>query len=328
MSTQPLVSIIIPTYNRKQYVSEAIDSCLTQTYPNYEIIVVDDGGTDDTEAFLRNRYGGQIRYIYQDNQGTGIARNTGIASAQGDFIHFCDADDRLRPDKIQRCMDYLLANPDVAVVHTYYQFVASDGKTPIETPPFPTFTDNLFCELLNLTGNHILISSTIVRKSALDDVGAFPDDPEHRSAEDWDLFLRLSSKYKFHGIPESLVLRRTHADMMSDDDYYGALGRLKTIQYARNYDWQACMTEDHFNRIEAARHHMLAIALWKQGDRQKARQAFLQAVEIYPPFALQRRLYALYTYVLPPQSVTWTMQIVQRLRDIFMPTQQSSEVGT
>lgn len=323
MHTQSLVSIIIPTYNRKQYVVEAIDSCLAQTYSNCEIIVIDDGSTDDTEVYLRNRYGGQIRYIYQDNQGPGIARNTGIANAKGEFIQFCDADDQLVNNKIQKCVDYIQAYPTVSVVHTYYQFVASDGKTAIETPPFPQFSDNLFCDLLKLTGNHILISSTMVRKSALDDVGAFPDDPEHRSAEDWDMFLRLSSKYKFHGIAERLVLRRTHPNMISDDLYYGALGRLKTIQNARGYNWQTCLPEADMNRIEAARYHMLALALWQRGNRQDARQAFLQAVEIYPPFALQRRLYALYTYALPPESVDWTMGFVQNIKDLLKSTQKT-----
>ena len=323
MPEQPLVSIIIPTYNRKAYIVDAIDSCLAQTYPNCEIIVVDDGSTDDTEVFLRNRYGGQIRYIHQKNQGPGIARNTGIAAARGDFIHFCDTDDQLLPEKVQKSVDYLQTHPQIAVVHTYYQFVASDGKTPVETRPFPSFGDNLFCELLKLTGNHILISSTIIRKSALDDVGGFPDDPGHRSAEDWDLFLRLSFKYQFHGIPERLVLRRTHGAMMSDNDYYGALGRLKTIQRARNYQWQSCMLGTDFDRIEAARHHMLALALWKQGKRQAARESFMQAVNIYPPFALQRRLYAMYTYILPPASVDWTMQFVQSAKDTLKSAQQA-----
>lgn len=327
MDNQPLVSIIIPTYNRKHYVTEAIDSCLKQTYENCEIIVVDDGSTDETEVFLRNRYGGQIRYIYQANQGPGIARNTGITIANGTLIQFCDADDQLLPHKIETCVDYLLNNPDVSVVHTYYQFVASDGKTPIETRPFPQFSDDMFCHLLKLTGNHILISSTIIRKSALDDVGAFPNDTEHRSAEDWDMFLRLASKYKFHGITERLVLRRTHQDMMSDNDYYGALGRLKTIQNARHYGWQRCLSEDDFNRILAARHHMLALALWELGKRQEARQSFLKAVQIYPRYALQRRLYALYTYVLPPESVNWTTGFIQKIKDSLKSTHKTTEVS-
>jgi len=322
MPNKPLVSIIIPTYNRKHYVTDAIDSCLAQTYPHCEIIVVDDGSTDDTEIALRNSYGGQIRYIYQDNQGPGIARNTGIATAKGEFIHFCDADDQLVPEKVQTCIDYLDTNPNVAVVHTYYQFVAPDGTTPIDTPPFPQLGNDVFCTLLRLTGNHILISSTMIRKSALDDVGVFADDPDYRSAEDWDLFLRLSSKYTVRGIPQKLVLRRMHGSMMSDDRYYGALGRLKTIQNARHYGWERCLLPREFDQIESARYHMFAIEVWRRGDRAHARDLFQQAIALYPPDARLRQLYALYTYALPASSVQWTIKAIEQTKALLKTLQQ------
>lgn len=312
MQNLPLVSIIIPTYNRKHYITDAIDSCLAQTYPRCEIIVVDDGSTDDTEVFLRNTYGGQIRYMYQENQGPAIARNTGIAHAKGELIHFCDADDKLLPEKVQICVDYLQAHPEIAVVHTYYQFVAQDGKTPVETSPFLQTSGDIFCVLLRLTGNHILISSTIIRKRALDDVGVFADDPEYRSAEDWDLFLRLSAKYKFHGIHEKLVMRRMHGDMLSDDRYYGALGRLKTIQNARQYGYERCMSDEEFNQIESARYHMLALEVWANGNRAEARDLFQEAIKLYPPDAMIRRLYTLYTYALPSHSVQWTINMIEQ----------------
>ncbi len=322
MSNLPLVSIIIPTYNRKHYITDAIDSCLAQTYPHCEIIVVDDGSTDETEVFLRNTYGGQIRYIYQDNQGPGIARNTGIAAAKGDLIHFCDADDQLVSHKIQTCVDYLQSHPDIAVIHTYYQFVAPDGKTPVDTTPFPQFTGDVFCALLRLTGNHILISSTMIRKSALDDVGVFAHDPDYRSAEDWDLFLRLTSKYKIHGIDEKLVLRRMHGNMLSDDRYYGALGRLKTIHNARDYGWERCMSADEFDQIESARYHMLALEVWGDGKRSEARDLFGQAIALYPPDALIRRLYMLYTYALPSASVQWTINAIEQSKSLLKTLRQ------
>jgi glycosyltransferase involved in cell wall biosynthesis len=317
MQNTPQVSIIIPTYNRKHFVTDAIDSCLAQTYPNCEIIVIDDGSTDGTEAFLRDTYGERIRYIYQANQGPAIARNIGISSANGEFIHFCDADDQLLPHKIETCVAYVQAHPDIAVVHTYYQFVAPDGKTPVDTTPFPQFGEDLFCTLLRLTGNHILISSTMIRKAALDDVGMFAHDPDYRSAEDWDLFLRLSAKYKFHGINERLVLRRMHGDMLSDDRYHGALGRLKTIQNARDYGWERCMSADEFDAIESARYHMLALQVWENGDRAQARKLFHDAITLYPPDARMRKLYQLYTYALPAASVQWTIRAIEQVKALL-----------
>ena len=129
-------------------------------------------------------------------------------------------------------------------------------------------------------------------------LAAFENDSEFRSSEDWDLFLRLASKYRFHAINQRLVYRRMHDDMMSDDRLYGALGRLKTVENARHYGWERCMSATEFERKLAARHHVLAIYLWQGGKRALAREHFLQAAEIYRPEARQRRLFALYTLVL------------------------------
>ncbi len=314
MQPDPLVSVVIPTFNRKHYVVDAIDSCLAQTYSNLEVIVVDDGSTDDTEAYIRERYGDRIRLFAQDNQGPGIVRNRGIAAAQGEFIHFLDADDRLHQEKIEIGIEAFRRNPDIAVLYTYYQFVASDGTTPIETPPFEEFSDDVFCELLRQTGCRILISSSMVQTAALREIGGFADDPEFRSAEDWDLFLRLAAKFRFHGIDRRLVYRRMHADMMSHDRLYGALGRLKTVQNARRYGWESCMEAAELDEKEAARHHVYALYLWAAGERQGARKHFLRAAAIYRPASRQRRLYALYTRLLPPASVDWTISVARLLR--------------
>ena len=317
MQSDPLVSIIIPTFNRKHFIGDAIDSCLSQTNDNCEIIVIDDGSRDGTGAFLRDRYGDHIQYISQDNQGPAVARNRGITAARGEFVQFLDADDQLAPNKIEKCLAVFRQRPEIAVVHSYYQFVDADGRTPIETTPLPKFSDDIFCEMLRLTGNHILISSTMARTAALRAVGGFADDPEFRSAEDWDLFLRLASKYRFHAINERLVFRRMHDEMMSDDRLYGALGRLKTVENARNYGWERCMSAAEFDRKLAARHHVLAINLWQHGERATARHHFSRAAELYRPEAIQRRLFALYTWFLPPQSMDWTLSLVHAAREVF-----------
>ena len=101
MHSNPLVSIIIPAYNARRLIGESIDSVLNQTYSNCEILVIDDGSTDGTRAFLQHRYGDQIRYIYQKNQGRGAARNYGLRLARGKYIQFLDADDLILPDKIR-----------------------------------------------------------------------------------------------------------------------------------------------------------------------------------------------------------------------------------
>lgn len=314
VGSDPLVSIIIPTFNRRQFVADAIESCLAQTYANCEIIVVDDGSSDGTGDTLQERYGQRVGYIHQANQGPGIARNRGIEAASGEFIHFLDADDQLHERKIEICLEAFRQRPDVAVVYTHYQQVASDGRRPVETGPFEQYTDDIYCELLRQTGCRILTSSSMCRTSALRAVGGFADDVEFRSAEDWDLFLRLASAYRFQGIDEPLVYRRVHEGMISDHKLYGAYGRLKTIQNARHYGWEGCMSQSEFDQLEAARHHVYAFYLWAAGRRGEARRHFIRASRIFPPLARQRRLYAFYTRFLPPQSLNLTLTLVHGIR--------------
>ncbi len=114
----PTISIIIPTYNSARYLPEAIDSILQQSYPHYEIIVVDDGSTDNTPAVLGS-YQHPIRYVYQENQGVAAARNTGLSLAQGEFVLFLDADDYLAlPTMFEEMLAIVEANLDVDVIHS------------------------------------------------------------------------------------------------------------------------------------------------------------------------------------------------------------------
>ena len=111
----PKVSVIIPAYNAARYLPEAIDSVLTQTYQDCEIILVDDGSTDDT-AEVVSRYGTRVTYVQQSNQGVGAARNTGIDLARGDYLVFQDADDVLLPGKLEVQASFLDQHPDVDAV--------------------------------------------------------------------------------------------------------------------------------------------------------------------------------------------------------------------
>lgn len=118
---QPLVSIVIPTYNYGAHIAEAIESCLRQTYANLEIIVVDDGSTDNTAevvAALSTAHPGRIRYLNQDNAGAAVARNRGMVEARGAFVTFLDSDDLLTPDAIEVRLRVLQENPDIGVVLT------------------------------------------------------------------------------------------------------------------------------------------------------------------------------------------------------------------
>lgn len=299
----PLVSIVIPAYNSAKFIGETLTACLAQTYLHTEIIVIDDGSQDNTLEIVAS-FGDAIRIIQQANQGPAIARNAGITSAKGKYIQFCDSDDILHPEKIERCMALLLENPDVALAYCQMQAVDETGQMIADMPLVPDMsyfeTDELFCKMLHANGSPIQTSTILVRKLALIDVGMYRADPNYFCAEDWDLLLRLADKYTFIGIPEPLVNYRVRENALSTKVIFMAEGRLKTIQYARHYHKRSdCIADEAYNQFEAQRYHVLAVKLWQDSQNSKARSAFLSAANLSPQGRQVRLLYAVMTYFLP-----------------------------
>lgn len=195
----PLVSVIIPTFNSFGFLIEAVDSALAQTYQAIEIIVVDDGSTDDS-AQVAARYGDRIRYIRQDNQGPSGARNTGIRNSRGRFIAFLDADDRWLPGKLARQVPLLEADISVGLVHSSCYIIDAQGIR-VGTKSVDLTED---CDIhALLERNRVSCLTAVVRRAALDTVGLF--DTSLRGPEDWDLWLRIAAKYTVMAAQEPLA---------------------------------------------------------------------------------------------------------------------------
>ncbi len=206
----PLVTVVIPTYNRSHFVTKAIDSVLSQTFTDYEIIVVDDGSTDETKENLKG-YGKKIRYIYQDNSGVSAARNTGIKSAHGEWLAFLDSDDEWRVDylyqQIKRASDF----PNITMQTANCQFIGLDGRTHsyFETNgSLAEFNgkDYLFLEnpfRFIVTHGPWQVGSTIIRRKAISGAGLF--DTSLTLTEDFDLMARVALQGSFGMIREALV---------------------------------------------------------------------------------------------------------------------------
>ena len=219
MPASPLVSIIIPAYNQAQYLRLSIESALAQTYPYREIIVVDDGSTDETAAIAKN-YGDKIRYIYQENRGLAGARNTGIRTAKGELIGLLDSDDIWLPEYLQSIVSLANEHPQAVVFYSAAQCMDTAGrKLPQIVGRAGKMQDNLLGTLLK---SNFLIPSTItIRRQTLVDLNCF--DPNLRSCEDWDLWLRILSKTgqseaadkKFIGTEDVLVYYRVHEQSLS-----------------------------------------------------------------------------------------------------------------
>ncbi len=183
----PGISVIIPTYNSARYLPQALDSVFAQNYPQVEIIVVDDGSTDETSQIIRP-YRDRLLYLRQENAGSAAARNAGLAHAHGKYVVFLDADDWLLPGKLQQQVDILQSQPEVGLVHSGWQLVSETGN-PLETvEPWhevPT---------LDLDGwvwyKPVQMGAMLFRKAWLDRIAGF--DPALRQSQDVDLIFRLT----------------------------------------------------------------------------------------------------------------------------------------
>lgn len=197
----PKVSVIIPTYNCAEFLKNAIDSVLKQTYKDYEIIVVDDGSTDDTRHIV-GQFDGNIRYFFQDNAGPAAARNAGIKNAAGKYIAFLDSDDYFFPEKLELQTAYIGRYPDMAMVFSDACTTYTDGtRIPhyklIQEPHWGMIFDKLF---LN---NFINNSTVLLHKSYLEKTGLF--DETIRYSEDYELYLRIAKNFPIGYIDKVLV---------------------------------------------------------------------------------------------------------------------------
>jgi glycosyltransferase involved in cell wall biosynthesis len=210
LESQPtLVSVIIPCHNQARFLSEAIGSVLTQSYPLFEVVVVDDGSTDDTfEVAARYR---EVRCVRQVNQGLSAARNAGLEASKGSYLVFLDADDRLLPHALQAGLECLTAHPECAFVYGHLQFIASDGS------PLPTIkqvrVERDHCLQL-LRGDYIWTPGVVMyRRAIFDSVDGF--DTRIDACADCDLNIRITRDYPIYCHGDVILEYRQHGANMS-----------------------------------------------------------------------------------------------------------------
>lgn len=199
-STHETISIVIPCFNHGNTLTRCINSVLEQDSSPYEVIVVDDGSTDQTRAIAAS-LGDKIRYVFQTNQGLSSARNAGLLAAKGDWILFLDADDALGPGTLNAYRDCFVREP-ADLYYGTFQNLDCNGELINQVDAIP-FTELPLNRLLR--GNSMAVHSVLVRKEAVMDAGGF--DCSLASHEDWYLWLRLAEKgYRFQPTPNALAL--------------------------------------------------------------------------------------------------------------------------
>jgi len=216
----PKVSILIPSYNAERFLPTSIKSALSGTYQDFEIIVIDDGSTDNTKGLVQSfidLFPGKIRYFRQENKGLAVARNTGIIEAQGEYLALLDADDKWLPCRLQEGVRILDADASIGLVHgniTYIDINDKEISTPKRDPRFLNgyIFDNIF-----LRKAHIACPTVLFRRICCAHAGMFDANLSRLGCEDRDLWLRISQKFKISYIDKVLSYYRHTPQSMSQD---------------------------------------------------------------------------------------------------------------
>jgi glycosyltransferase involved in cell wall biosynthesis len=206
----PAISVIIPAFNQAVFISEAIHSVLEQTYPYFELIVVDDGSTDETPQVLAQIQDPRMRVVRQPNAGLSAARNTGLRESAAPLVTFLDADDYFLPDKLEVLSNYLNEHPEIGLVVGRVRYINQYGNLIYESSK--TSTKLVLPELL--FENPICVSGILLRRKWLERIGIF--DESLRACEDWDLWIRLAyAGCRFAWVENIVIAYRYHQGQMT-----------------------------------------------------------------------------------------------------------------
>lgn len=225
-----LISVVIPTYNRKEFLKEAIESVLKEKNVEKEVIVVDDGSTDNTHNEIKNY---PIRYFFQRNKGPAFSRNTGIKNSRGKYIAFLDSDDLWLEDKLFYQLEFFKKNPEYLLVHTNEIWI-KNGKLLKQKEKHKKGGGDQFERSLELCV--ISPSSVMLKKELFDEVGLF--DESFPACEDYEFWLRVTSKFEVGFIEDPLVIKRGgHPDQLSKKILNLDFWRAKAIGKLIKQNW-------------------------------------------------------------------------------------------
>ena len=283
----PRVSVIIPAYNYAHYLPEAIDSVLQQDYPRYELIVVDDGSTDNTPAVVA-AYGERVRYVHQRNAGLPAARNTGIRAARHNYVCFLDADDVLRGSVLRKAMHTMNRLPPAfAIVAFPSQYIDGTGKLL----PTKQLVRNQGKEII---GRDIILKTRfgttglLAKREVFAECGFF--DETLRSSEDRDMWIRISQRRRIFLHGEQLVLIRRHPDSMSRNSERMKQNMRRVITKARQAHCVSPLNVFFWLRVKSFFYFQTAWMFFDERRQGKAIREMLLSFLIWPWFFDSARL--------------------------------------
>lgn len=281
---EAIVSILVPVYNGDQYISEAIESALAQTYQNFELLIVNDGSTDNSKSIIMNYLGdSRIRYFEQQNAGVAATRNLAIKHAKGKYIGFLDQDDCWLPDKLSTQVQFLETHQEFAFIHSRQGYIQADG-TLISHYPKDWVADlhgECFVELFKR--NRIAVLTVLLRKNVIDEIGYFNETVSR--VDDYELWLRICSKYPIGFQDKKLALYRCHETNASHDYVKMEQAELSALEslYDLNKEVFKCIDKATLNDRFATLHTEVANGFfWQKQNYKSALRHYLKALYFKP----------------------------------------------
>lgn len=214
----PKVSVIIPTYNCAKYLPEAVESVLNQTFQDFEIIIVNDGSTDNTKQIIEpylKKHSDKIKYLYQENMGLAIARNVAIKKSIGEYIAFLDADDVWLRHRLKETANILENMAQVGLVHANINWMSEEGKVLSFPYRNKARLSGFIFENIFLRKANISIPTILVRSKCFEKVGLFDEKLARLGCEDREMWLRISREYEIKYIDKILANYRIRPNSMS-----------------------------------------------------------------------------------------------------------------
>lgn len=239
-NAKPKISVILPVYNGQDYLTEAIDSVLSQSFSDFELIIVNDGSTDGSAAIIEKLGDSRIRFFQQSNKGLAATLNRAISLARGAYIARQDQDDVCLPSRFERQVAFLDANPDVGMVGTSAEIRVGNERTN-RYLKHPVANASLKFGLL--FDNHFVHSSVMIRRSVLEGLGGYSEDSARQPPEDYELWSRVMKKYKLANLPEVLLAYREVEGSMSRTGLNPFLPNLIKIS-SENIAWASGLSVD------------------------------------------------------------------------------------
>ncbi|MDB5023997.1 MAG: hypothetical protein JWP78_1752 [Mucilaginibacter sp.] len=242
-----LISIIMPAYNVERFIEASIKSVLEQTYTNWELLIINDGSTDNTRHIAQgfSSRDSRVRVINQENKRLGAARNTGIRNSKGFWIAFLDSDDLWSPTKLEAEISASNKFPTASIIYTDgWIFQHEDLKN---LSPYPTIVGKLIGHKemykMEYEKNYIPVLSVLVKRSLIDQIGLQEERKTFYGCEDWDYWLRMARVgADFYGVPQKLFYYRRHGNNMSDNGVNMHLAQTSVL--LKNFEQEVFMTKE------------------------------------------------------------------------------------